>query len=425
MSETKNASEPTWLQERRRTAAARELVLPDQKQKGWEFTDLAGLDLDRFTAAEDGDPEAAEAAVRLLSPANGGGELVQVDAARPSSGLEDGGGNGRPAAPAVVPLDLAAERFPELVGDRFGAIVSADDPFVALNEARWSGGALVYVPAGARLDSPVALTAVQNEPDRMLNWRTLIVLEEGAEAEVWEQYVPAADGGAGMFNGVTELIVGPGASLRYVCAQSLDERSWVFATQRAEVERDGSLDWVAIGFGSARGKVRMETKLAGRGSSAKVTGAYAGRGSQHLDYDTTQEHAAEDTTSDLAFRGVLGDRATAVWRGMIRVDPGAQRTDAFQDCRNLLISAKAHADAIPGLEIEADDVRCTHAAAIAQVDPDQLFYLTARGIDEATAKAMIIEGFLGELVERIPEGPAGERLGAALEARLTEMLGGQ
>ena len=125
----------------------------------------------------------------------------------------------------------------------------------------------------------------------------------------------------------------------------------------------------------------METKLAGRGANAKVTGAYVGNGRQHLDYDTTQEHAAEDTTSDLAFRGVLDGRSTAVWRGMINVDKGAQRTDAFQDCRNLLLSKRAHADAIPGLQIEADDVACTHAAAVAQIDPEQLFYLTSRGLD--------------------------------------------
>src|SRR5439155_920169 len=159
-------------------------------------------------------------------------------------------------------------------------------------------------------------------------------------------------------------VVGPNARLRYVCGQGLSERAWVFGTQRAVVDQDGSLDWVALGFGSARGRVRMETQLRGAGAGAKVTGAYAGRGRQHLDFDTTQEHAAPNTTSDLAFRGVLGGRATAVWRGMIKVDPGAQGTDAFQESRNLLLSKRAHADAIPALEIEANDVRCTHAAAI-------------------------------------------------------------
>ncbi len=166
----------------------------------------------------------------------------------------------------------------------------------------------------------------------------------------------------------------------------------------------------------------METKLAGQGSSAKVTGAYAGEGRQHLDYDTTQEHAAPHTNSDLAFRGVLTGRATAVWSGMIKVDRDAQQTDAFQESRNLLLSTKSHADAIPGLEIEADDVRCTHAAAVAQVDREQLYYLTSRGLSDEVATRLVVEGFLASLVERIPEGPLRERIGEALERRLAELL---
>ena len=216
--------------------------------------------------------------------------------------------------------------------------------------------------------------------------------------------------------------VGQAATLRYVNTQDISESAWIFATQRAQVERDGRLDWTALGFGSARGKVRMETKLAGPGSEARVTGGYAGGPGQHLDYDTTQEHAAPNTNSDLAFRGVLAAGSTAVWRGMIKVDPGAQQTDAFQESRNLLLSTEAHADAIPGLEIQADDVRCTHAAAIAQIDRDQLFYLTSRGLDPAEAKSLIIEGFLESLVERLAEGPVRDEISAALERRLAEIL---
>jgi Fe-S cluster assembly protein SufD len=180
---------------------------------------------------------------------------------------------------------------------------------------------------------------------------------------------------------------------------------------------------VALGFGSSRGKVRMETRLAGEGSSARVTGAYAGNGTQHLDFDTTQEHAAPHTTSDLAFRGVLEESATAVWRGMIRVDPGAQQTDAFQESRNLLLSKSAHADAIPGLEIEANDVRCTHAAAVAQIDAEQLHYLRSHGLGDEDAKRLIIEGFLEALVERLEEGPVRAAVSVALERRLGEILG--
>ncbi len=199
-----------------------------------------------------------------------------------------------------------------------------------------------------------------------MNWRVLVVLEEGAEAEVWEQYASTAPG---LFTTVVELVVGQNASLRFVSAQGLDEQSLVFGTQRAKVARDGKLDWVVLGFGAANGKIFQNTILEGEGAEGKVTGAYALGGRQHLDYDTTQEHAAAHCNSDLAFRGILAGRSSAVWRGMIKVDEGAQETDAFQESRNLLLSKRAHADAIPGLEILANDVRCTHAAAIAQIDP--------------------------------------------------------
>jgi Fe-S cluster assembly protein SufD len=370
----------------------RELSVPTSKDRGWEFTDLSELDLDAYPRAD-----------------------ASVDGVRPGADADDG-------PPVVMPLAEAAGRLGDVVRDRLGSVIDVDDPFVARNEANWRDGVLVYVPRGQRLQRPLQISVLHDTDGASVDWRTLIVLEEGAEAEVWERYVSTDDDVEGLFNGVVELAVGPGASLRYVCEQELSERTWVFATQRAELARDSSLEWVALGFGSARGKVRMETKLDGPGSSAKVTGAYLGAGRQHLDFDTTQEHAAPHTTSDLAFRGVLADRATAVWRGMIRVDRGAQQTDAFQENRNLLLSTKAHADAIPGLEIEANDVRCTHAAAVAQVDPDQLFYLRARGMSEPQAKRLIIDGFLQELTERTGEGPLRDALSAALDRRLVEIL---
>jgi Fe-S cluster assembly protein SufD len=386
-----SAVEPQWLSERRRKGASlsKELPLPTPKQKGWEFTDLAELDLHSFA---------------------------------PSEGTMELDGNAAEEAGAVVmPLADAADRLPDVVESRLGSIVPVEDPFVARNEATWRNGVLVYVPSGVRLTEPIEIGIAEDSDGAGLDWRVLIVLEEGAEAEVWERY-RSQDGAAGLFNAVVELSVGAGSNLRYVCEQELSDRSWVFATQRAELGRDAGLEWIALGFGSARGKVRMETKLAGQGSSARVTGAYAGAGVQHLDFDTTQEHAAEHTTSDLAFRGVLADRATAVWRGMIRVDPGAQKTDAFQESRNLLLSRQAHADAIPGLEIEADDVRCTHAAAVAQIDREQLYYLRARGLSEAQAKRLVIDGFRQALVERAPAGRMRDALAGALEGRLAELL---
>jgi Fe-S cluster assembly protein SufD len=382
------ATEPAWLEERRRRGAslAESLPLPDHRTKGWEFTDISRLDLDAY------EPATVAAEVRGAEGA------------------------------IVIPLAEALGSHADLLQQKLGSLVPAEDPFVARNEAEWRDGVLVLVPRGVQLSEPVRIEVPVDSDGVAISWRTLVVLEEGAEAEVWEHWSSPSDEVDGLLNSVVELSVGDGATLRYVNTQDLSERTWIFATQRAQVERDARLDWAALGFGSANGKVRMETKLAGPGSEARVTGGYAGGRGQHLDYDTTQEHAAPNTNSDLAFRGVLAAGATAVWRGMIKVDPGAQQTDAFQDCRNLLLSTEAHADAIPGLEILADDVRCTHAAAIAQVDKDQLFYLTSRGLDDGTAKSLIIEGFLESLVERLAAGTVRDEVSAALERRLSEIL---
>jgi Fe-S cluster assembly protein SufD len=389
------------------------LDLPSFKGRtGWEFTDLGDFTLDAWEPAPVAGTEFD--ATHLLEPPAGAIELVQVDGASTEGvAVEDG--------PVVLPLSVARERHPELVEPHLGTIVRDVDAFTAVNERAWEGGAFVYVPAGVVVDAPILLTAVTAAAGTILNRRVLIVLEEGAEAEVWEQYV---SGGAEstVLNTVVELRVGQNATLRYVCGQELNERSWIFGAQRAEVARDGALDWVALGFGSAKGRVRMETLLAGPGADAKVTGAYAPHGRQHVDFDTRQEHGAPNTTSDLAFRGILADRSSAVWRGMIKVDPGAQQTDAFQVCRNLLLSKKAHADAIPGLEILANDVRCTHAAAVAQIDKEQLFYLRSRGLDQASATRLVIEGFMAELVERFEKGPMREALATALERRLHTLL---
>lgn len=384
--------EPNWLSERRRKGAAltNELDLPTPKVKGWEFTDLSGLDLDGY--------EPTAAAVTVEVPED----------------LPDG--------VTVTRLTEALETHEDLIQERLGSVVPADDPFVARNEADWTDGILIHVERNVIAKRPIKLDLDLDEVGKAVNWRTLIVLEEGAEAEVWERWSSNDDETDALLNAVTELAVDDAANLRYLTLQDISEGAWIFATQRAEVSRDAKLHWMALGIGSGKGKVRMETELTGPGSEAKVTGGYAGGNRQHLDYDTLQEHAAPNTVSDLAFRGILGDEATSVWRGMIKVDPGAQQTDAFQENRNLILTRDAHADAIPGLEILADDVRCTHAAAIAQIDADQVYYLRSRGLSEGTAQRLVIDGFMQELVTRIDTEELHEEIANALEQRLSEML---
>ncbi|WP_187369354.1 Fe-S cluster assembly protein SufD [Baekduia soli] len=373
---------------------------------GWEFTPIDKLDLAALPAAPAG---TGTAGVALLAPEGGVG---------PS---EEEPGTSDPSALIVAPLRVALERHAEVVGRHFGTVVRPSY-FATVNADQWTDGTLVYVPRNVKVEAPIVITTVQDRPGTSLHHRTLVVLEEGAEAEVWDQVASSHDEEA-LVNGVVELVVGDNATLRYFGAQTVNEKTWVFGSQRAVLGKDAELDWTTLGFGGSNGKVFLETTLAGRGSTAKVTGAYATRGRQHIDYDTLQEHAAADTVSDLAFRGLVSGRSTAVWRGMIKVDPGAQRTDAFQEARNLLIGNKAHADAIPGLEILADDVRCTHAAAIAQIDPEQIFYLRSRGLERPVAERLVVEGFLGAVVERYAEGPIRDTLAGAIDARLATVLG--
>ncbi len=202
--------------------------------------------------------------------------------------------------------------------------------------------------------------------------------------------------------------------------QNLSQETWNFATHRATVGRDAELDWVAGGFGSRRGKVRIHNDLAGQGATSRVTGAYFADGTQHLDYDTFQQHHAPSTTSDFAFKGVLREEASVVWRGMIRVEEGAQKTNAYQENRNLILSPDAHADSIPGLEILANDVRCTHGATISQVDREQLFYAMSRGLTRGDAERLIVRGFFQDVLDRIELAPVREALADALEARIPQ-----
>jgi Fe-S cluster assembly protein SufD len=247
-----------------------------------------------------------------------------------------------------------------------------------------------------------------------------VIAEAETRFSVIEEYVSGAPELSGYMNGVAELFVGQAAKVEYVSLQNLSRESWHFASHRAKVDRDAELDWVAGGFGSKKGKTRIENDLAGEGATSRVTGAYFADGQQHLDYDTFQRHEAPHTTSDFAFKGALRDRATAVWRGMIKVEQAAQKTNAYQENRNLLLSPKAHADSIPGLEILANDVRCTHGATVSPVNRDELFYAMARGLTRPDAERLIVRAFFQEVLDRVELEPVREALASALEARIPQ-----
>jgi Fe-S cluster assembly protein SufD len=377
----------------------RALPMPTTTDESWRFTDLKGFDPDAF--AQNGHVEASDP-----------GTMLEIDVA----GLATvGGGIEIERAPEGIRFEPLDESHPQ-----FGELVGADEKFAAQNAALWKNGLLVHVPKGVVLEQPLYVR-VANPPDgSALFWRLLVVAEPGSRFSIIEDLATSDPGLEGYSNAVVELFVGQDAKVEYVSLQNLARETWHFASHRARVGRDAELDWVAGGFGSKKGKVRIENDLAGQGATSRVTGAYFADGDQHLDYDTLQEHQAPNTTSDFAFKGALRDAATAVWRGMIRVEPDAQKTNAYQENRNLLLSEKAHADSIPGLEILANDVRCTHGATLGQVDREQLFYLMARGLSRGEAERMIVRGFFQDVLDRIELEPVREALGAALEARIPQ-----
>jgi Fe-S cluster assembly protein SufD len=379
----------------------RALPFPTTTDEPWRFTDLKGFDPDAFVS---------NGHVGGRTSAEAGASMLELDVAGFATANEDG---------------IEIERAPEGVTfeplrdhELLGTLVGADEKFAAHNAALWEHGLLVHVPHGLVLEKPLYVRIANTQEDGALFWRLLVVAEPESRFSVVEEFVSRSPELGGYSNSVSELFVGDGAKVEYVSLQNLSPHTWHFASHRAQVDRDAELDWVAGGFGSKKGKTRIQNDLAGTGATSRVTGAYFADGEQHLDYDTFQEHIAPNTTSDFAFKGALRDHATAVWRGMIKVEKDAQKTNAYQENRNLILSEQAHADSIPGLEIEANDVRCTHGATISPVNRDELFYAMARGISRGEAERLIVRGFFTDVLNRIELEPVREAVTEALEARI-------
>jgi Fe-S cluster assembly protein SufD len=375
----------------------RELPVPTTREEHWRFTDLAGFDPDAFDPSATGSPSRTSSLVEIETSAT---------AFATESGIE------------IVEAPDGIVFEPLVDHELLGELVGVGDKFAAQNAALWQNGLLVRVPKGVVLEKPLYVRVASTAGGGALFWRLLVVAEPESRFSLIEEYVSESDDQNAYTNAAAELFVGQAAKLEYVSIQRLSRETWHFASHHARVERDAELDWVAGGFGSKSGKTRIQNDLAGPGATSRVTGAYFADGDQHLDYDTFQEHIAPNTTSDFAFKGALRDRASVVWRGMIKVEKDAQRTNAYQENRNLILSREAHADSIPGLEIEANDVRCTHGATNSPVNRDELFYCMARGLSRGEAERLILRGFFQDILDRIELQPVREALEGALEARI-------
>jgi Fe-S cluster assembly protein SufD len=295
------------------------------------------------------------------------------------------------------------------------------DKFSALNAALWSGGTLLFVPKNVQISEPLHSLSIMNSGGVDLG-KTLVILQDGAEATLLSETASTEHEGEGLHCGSIELIIEREARLRYVNLQNWGTGVWHFAHQMGHVGAKAGLQWTIGALGSRLAKVNQHVALTGQDAEAQVNGVMFTQGKQHLCYNTHQHHKAAYCRSDLLYKAALQDKSRTVWRGMIKVDEGAQRTDAYQRNDNLMLSRDARADSIPGLEIEADDVRCTHGSTSGRVDDQQLFYAMTRGYTRKEAVRMIVEGFFQQVFDRITIESVREALGEAIGRRVRDIV---
>ncbi len=383
-----------------------QIPMPTRGDEAWRRTDLSPLPASTFRLHSDPifikanlDKIPSELLKPLAGQAHGGQIILGVNGGQQelSETLISKG---------VIFTDLAnAEiHFPEILARILGTIVRpSEGKFAAMAASLARLGVLVYVPRGVHVEQPLHSVLWGAGIDVAFLSHIIIWLEEGASLTyVHEAASHTEIDGQALHAGIVEIYVGQSANLRFVELQSWGEHVWNFSHERARIDCDGNLDWIFGSVGSKVTKIFSDLDLVGRGANGRMSGFYFTNGDQHLDQDTQQNHLAPHTTSDLLFKGALKERSRSVWQGMIYVAPGAQKADGYQANRNLILSPLARADSIPGLEILADDVRCTHGATVGKIDADQVFYLRSRGIKYPDAERLIVEGFFDPIMQRIP-----------------------
>jgi Fe-S cluster assembly protein SufD len=418
--------EPEWVLSARLKAweVYEALPMPTPQDEEWRRTSIRALKLDQVVPFGAGAPPQTDLAalpadVRAGVAEEGRAGLI----VQHNSGLVFRSLGEEATAKGIVftGLDEAIRSHPDLVRKYFmgEAVPATHDKFSALHGAFWSGGTFLYVPRGVTIETPFQTRVFADADAPAVFAHTLIVLEEGAHAVFIDEFIsPTAESGQGFSNGAVELFTGQGAHLRYFSVQDWGRHVWHFNTQRLIADRDSTTNSLTILLGSKLTKTNVESSLRGEGATSEMLGIYFGDGTQHFDQHTLQDHVKPHTTSDLLFKGVLRDRARQVFAGLIKVEPGAQKTNAYQANRNLLLSDKARVDSMPKLEIGANDVRCTHGATMGQVEPEYVFYLRSRGLTQEEAERVIVEGFLDEIVQRIPLEEVRDRLSDAIQAKM-------
>ncbi|MES4787346.1 MAG: Fe-S cluster assembly protein SufD, partial [Nitrospiraceae bacterium] len=345
------------------------------------------------------------------------GYVAQYDASNLFKWLRD---DLREQGVIFTDLETAVREHAHLLRDYLmtTAVPPSYGKFEALHAALWTGGIFLYVPPGVKVELPFRAGIWQQTSRAGIFPHTLIIADAGSEVTYIESYGSETQNEQAMSDHAVELFLKDGATLTFVTLQNWGRHLYSLGAQKALLERDATLQWVIGTLGSQLTKTHHEVWMMGPGSTANVHGFYFADSNQHLDHHTQQEHIAGHSTTDLLFKGVLKDKARTIYQGLIHVHKNAQRSDAYQANRNLVLSPKSRADSIPGLEIEANDVRCTHGATVGQVDEEQMFYLRSRGLSEAHAQRLIVEGFFEPLMDRIPLEAVRTKLREAIHEKL-------
>jgi Fe-S cluster assembly protein SufD len=418
--EARLGGEPDWLRESRLAAldVFERTPLATTRTEEWRYTDPRLLKWDAVELAPLRGPTYASFAPdeRAKRAAAGAGWVLTADTAVQEIELA---GELRDKGVLLLDLATAALEHDELLRRYLGQIVTPESgKFAALNGAFWSAGVLLYVPRGVRIETPIRISRSIEESGFAYFPRLLVVAEEGSQVGVIEYLTSPHFEQPAFTCGAVEIHAGTAAKVQHVSLQRWGTGVRHYSTQRTVAGRDASLDTLVVNLGASVARVDLAASLEGPGARSDMLGLYFGRGDQHFDHNTRQDHRVPHASSDLLYKGALDGSSRAVFRGLIKVFPKAQRTDAYQTNRNLILSKEAEATSLPNLEIEADDVRCSHAATVGQLDREELFYIMSRGVPRNDAERLVVFGFFGDVLDRLPLPEVVQELRAAIEEKI-------
>ena len=416
--------EPAWLKEKRLEAwrAFEKTPMPTLRDEAWRYTDISDVRIEDFVpyapspdaSSEQDLPDAVQALIRegeensaLLVQHNSESAYTRVDEELLQKGV------------VFTDLHTALLEHEDLIKEKLFGLVPLDyDKFAALSAAVFSGGSFLYVPRGVQVEVPIQSYRWLDVVGSIMP-RTLVVVEEGASVTYIDEYA-SADGEEPAFsNGAVELYVGEGANLRYVSLQNWERNVLHFNTIRSSTEKDATINSLVVSLGSQLSRTNVEAGLTAAGGDSEMLGLYFADSNQVIDHHTLQDHISPNAHSDLLYKGALRDESLTIFSGLIRVEPGAQKTDAYQTNRNIILGTDdAFAVSLPNLEIMADDVKCSHGSTTGQVDETELFYLMSRGIPRHEAEKLVVFGFFGEVTSRVPLWGLKEKLDRAIEGKI-------